>query len=106
MATVAVPLTLFPRVSLLGREASITHGIGVAVAAATLLLVSVPASRHLLQRYPVKTLALAKYAGQIVEEITLLRRLRYTFNGPPTIQIGYDNVSHLKLDFFNYEELD
>ena len=101
-----VHLTLFLRVSLQGREISPTYGIGVAVAAATLLLVSVLASRKLLQRYPAyKIWALAKYTGQTIMETTLSRRLRYTFNGPPTIQSAYDNVSRLMLEFLNYDKL-
>ena len=98
MATLVVHLALLLKVALLGRETSIQHGIGIAVAATTLLLVSISASSQLLQRHlAFKILALAKYAGNILDEITLFRRLRYTFNGPPTIQAAYDKVSRLDL---------
>lgn len=105
MATVAVYLTLL-NISLLGQEVSITQGIGVAVAAGTILLVSVLASKQLLQRYPAtKILTLANYAGQIIEETTFLRRLRYTFSGPHIIRVAYENVSQFQLDSFNNEIL-
>ena len=97
MATVVVHSMISLKVFLLGRETSITDAIGVAVA--TLLLVSVLASRKLLQSYLVfKILALARYTGQSIEETILVRGLRYTFNGPPIIQVAYNNVSRLKLD--------
>ena len=96
MATVAVYLT-FLDISLLGQKISITLAIEVAVAAGAILLVSVLASKQ-LQRYPAtKILTLANYAGQIIEETTLLRRLRYTFSGPHIIQVAYENVSELQL---------
>lgn len=105
MATLVVRLTLFLKIALLGQETSISHAIGIAVATAVLILVSVSASRKLQENHPAfNVLALAKYAGK-VDEITLFRRLRYTFNGPSTIQIAYDNVSRLKLDCFACKQL-
>ena len=103
MATVAVYLK-FLDISFLGQEISIILAIGVAVAAGAILLVSVLASKQLLQRYPAtKILTLANYVGQIIEETIFLRRLRYTFSGPHIIQVAYENVSELQLVFSNNE---